>query len=90
MILDVVWQPPRAERELHGRVLEHYIHRDRANERGDALDFETEPGARELFAANGAYWVDEYHFDGLRLDATQAIHDASKEHVVAELVRRPR
>ena len=32
---------------------------------------------REFFVANAAYWIDEFHFDGLRLDATQAIFDAS-------------
>lgn len=90
VILDVVYNHLGPSGNYTGEFSEHYIHRDKANEWGDALDFETEPGARELFAANGAYWVDEYHFDGLRLDATQAIHDASKEHVVAELVRRAR
>ena len=27
---------------------------------------------RQHVAANAAYWIDEYHLDGLRLDATQA------------------
>ncbi len=29
---------------------------------------------REFFIANAAYWIDEFHFDGLRLDATQSIY----------------
>ena len=32
---------------------------------------------REFFLANAGYWIDEFHLDGLRLDATQSIHDAS-------------
>ena len=32
---------------------------------------------REFFIANAGYWVDEFHIDGLRLDATQQIFDAS-------------
>ena len=32
---------------------------------------------REFFVANAGYWIDEFHFDGLRLDATQDIHDES-------------
>ena len=32
---------------------------------------------REFFIANAAYWIDEFHFDGLRIDATQAIRDAA-------------
>ena len=60
------------------------------NEWGDAIDFETSKAARELFAANAAYWIDEYHFDGLRLDATQSIFDASPKHVIAEMAERCR
>ena len=30
---------------------------------------------REFFIANAGYWIDEFHLDGLRLDATQSIHD---------------
>ena len=34
-------------------------------------------GVREFFLANAGYWIDEYRFDGLRLDATDAIYDDS-------------
>ncbi len=37
---------------------------------------------REFFAGNAAYWIDEFHLDGLRLDATQSIHDSSPTHIV--------
>jgi maltooligosyltrehalose trehalohydrolase len=90
VVLDVVYNPFGPSGNYTAEFSDHYVHRERANEWGDALDFETETGARELFAANGAYWVDEFHFDGLRLDATQCIQDASEEHVVAEIVRRAR
>ncbi len=53
---------------------------------GDALDY-AQPGVREFFVANAGYWIDEFHFDGLRLDAIQAIHDLD---FVGELVRRAR
>src|SRR6202012_3579498 len=36
------------------------------------------------------YWVDEFHADGLRLDATQAMYDDSPEHVIAVLAKRAR
>ena len=45
---------------------------------------------REYFAANAGYWVDEFHVDGLRLDATQNIYDASPVHVLAEIATRVR
>ena len=38
---------------------------------------------RELVRENVAHWIDEYHLDGLRLDATQAISDGSPRHILA-------
>ena len=34
-----------------------------------------------------AHWITEYHFDGLRLDATQSIHDNGSHgvHILAEI-----
>jgi maltooligosyltrehalose trehalohydrolase len=40
--------------------------------------------------ANAGYWIDEFHLDGLRLDAVQAIYDDSPEYVVAAIARRAR
>jgi maltooligosyltrehalose trehalohydrolase len=40
---------------------------------------------REFFRHNALYWVGEYHFDGLRLDAVHAIHDNSQRHIVCEI-----
>ncbi|MEW6440934.1 MAG: malto-oligosyltrehalose trehalohydrolase [bacterium] len=45
---------------------------------------------RELFVANAGYWIEEYHLDGLRLDATQSLHDQSPEHILAALTRKAR
>ncbi|MBV9110996.1 MAG: DUF3459 domain-containing protein, partial [Gemmatimonadetes bacterium] len=45
---------------------------------------------REFYVQNAAYWIREFHLDGLRLDATQNIYDRSDEHVIAELARAPR
>ena len=59
---------------------------------GNLFNFDG-PGSavvREFISANAAYWVEEYHFDGLRLDATQAINDTSPEHIVSELSRAAR
>jgi maltooligosyltrehalose trehalohydrolase len=40
---------------------------------------------REHFVRNAGYWIEEFHLDGLRLDATQCIYDASPSHVIAEI-----
>ena len=63
-----------------------------ANEWGDPLNFDGPDAApvREFFVENAGYWIDEFHLDGLRLDATQSIHDASAEHIIAAVGRRAR
>ncbi len=69
-----------------------YFRSARATEWGEAIDFDGphSAGVREYFVANAGYWIDEYHLDGLRLDATQTIHDTSAEHVLAAIARRAR
>jgi maltooligosyltrehalose trehalohydrolase len=65
---------------------------DRGCEWGDAINFDG-PGSgpvREFFVANAGYWIDEFHLDGLRLDATQQIFDGSPEHILVGIGRRVR
>jgi maltooligosyltrehalose trehalohydrolase len=59
------------------------------NEWGDAINFDGQAAGpvREYFISNARYWIDEFHFDGLRLDATQQIFDSSPTHVIAEITR---
>jgi maltooligosyltrehalose trehalohydrolase len=62
------------------------------NEWGESINFDgddAEP-VRELFVCNAGYWIDEFHLDGLRLDATQSIHDRSEEHVLQAIAARAR
>ncbi|MBS1118146.1 MAG: maltooligosyl trehalose hydrolase [Deltaproteobacteria bacterium] len=69
-----------------------YYKSDQATAWGEALDFDGPYSApvREYFVTNAGYWIDEFHLDGLRLDATQAIHDRSPEHVVRAIATRAR
>ena len=62
------------------------------NEWGKAINFDGPDAApvREFFLANAGYWIDEFHFDGLRLDATQQIFDASSDHILAAIERQVR
>ncbi len=62
------------------------------NEWGSSINFDGDnsAGVREFFAKNAAYWIDEYHFDGLRLDATQALYDSSDEHIMSAIAREAR
>src|SRR4051812_979465 len=59
---------------------------------GAAINFDG-PGSsavREFFIHNALYWIEEYRFDGLRLDAVHAISDDSQVHVLQELSERVR
>jgi len=54
---------------------------------GLAINFD-EPGSevvRAFAVHNALYWLEEFHLDGLRLDAVHAIVDDSAVHVLTEL-----
>jgi len=51
---------------------------------GAAINF-AEPMVRQYFIQNVRYWLEEYHFDGLRFDAVHAIHDDSPRHILDEI-----
>jgi maltooligosyltrehalose trehalohydrolase len=59
---------------------------------GAAVNYDgKESGAvRELVIHNALYWLEEFHFDGLRLDAVHAIIDDSPTHLLQELSERVR
>ena len=54
---------------------------------GDAinLDGPGSDGVRRFILENALHWLHEYHVDGLRLDATHALHDDSAVHLLQEL-----
>ena len=65
---------------------------ERRSEWGPGFNFDgpdSEP-VRELVTTNAAYWIDEFHLDGLRIDATQQIFDRSPDHVLAAIARAAR
>ncbi|MDG3005615.1 malto-oligosyltrehalose trehalohydrolase [Paludisphaera mucosa] len=89
VILDVVYNHFGPDGTYHTTFSEDYLHHERASGWGASINFDSAP-TREFFIANAGYWIDEFHLDGLRLDATQAIHDDSKDHVIAAMTRRAR
>jgi maltooligosyltrehalose trehalohydrolase len=58
--------------------------------RGFNLDGTDSAHVRRFMRANVRHWLDEYHFDGLRFDATHAIVDRSPTHIVDELTQYSR
>ncbi len=65
---------------------------ERGTDWGEAIDFDGVHSGpvREYFIANAGYWIEEFHLDGLRIDATQSIHDRSPEHVLGAIAKRAR
>ncbi len=51
---------------------------------GAAINFANDV-VRQYFVHNALYWLEEYHFDGLRFDAVHAIHDDSPRHILYEI-----
>jgi maltooligosyltrehalose trehalohydrolase len=92
VILDVVYNHIGPE----GNVLPHFspeYFTDRySTDWGEAINYEDAHAGpvREYFLANAGYWVEEFHFDGLRIDATQNIYDTSSDHILAAITRRVR
>lgn len=92
VVLDVVYNHVGPDGNYLRAYSDDYFTDRYDNEWGDAINFDG-PDAREVrefFVRNACYWVAEFHLDGLRLDATQQIFDASPVHVLAELSRRTR
>jgi maltooligosyltrehalose trehalohydrolase len=92
VILDVVYNHLGPDGNYLAQFSEHYFTERQKTEWGAALNFDGKHSAavREFFLSNARHWVEEYHFDGLRLDATQSIKDDSPEHFLAALTREVR
>ena len=90
VVLDVVYNHLGPDGNYLTQYSKDYFTDRYDNEWGDPLNFDgpnSEP-VREYFISNAGYWIDEYHFDGLRLDATQSMPDSSYEHILAAISRR--
>ncbi len=59
---------------------------------GAAINFDGPDSrvVRDFFIHNALYWLEEYRFDGLRIDAVHAMKDDSERHFVTELAQAMR
>lgn len=86
VLLDVVYNHFGPDGNLLPRYAPAFFRRDRDTAWGPAIDFSC-PQAGAFFLENALYWLDEYRFDGLRIDAAHAIGD---DAWLAGLARRVR
>lgn len=92
VILDVVYNHLGPDGNYLSRWSDDYFSERHHTEWGAAIAFDG-PRAhdvREYFTSNASYWIDEFHFDGLRLDATQSLFDSSEDHILSAIGRRVR
>jgi maltooligosyltrehalose trehalohydrolase len=89
VILDVVFNHFGPDGNYLGKFSNDYVSTRYECEWGDALNFDgpNSDAVRDYVLANAAYWIKEFHLDGLRIDATQQIFDSSPEHIIAAIVR---
>ena len=92
VILDVVYNHLGPTGNYLGQYSDDYFSSRHRTDWGDGINFDGENSGpvREFFSSNAGYWIDEFHFDGLRLDAVHAIVDDSAEHIVNAVARRVR
>lgn len=92
VILDVVYNHlgPDGNYMLH--YVPEFLSTRHRTDWGACPDFDG-PGARiarPFVLQNVAYWIREFRFDGLRIDASQDVKDTSRPHILAEIVRTAR
>jgi maltooligosyltrehalose trehalohydrolase len=95
VILDVVYNHLGPDGNFLKPFAPAYFTDKYKTEWGEAINFDGPDSGpvREYFTANAGYWIDEFHLDGLRLDATQAIFDVTpgpSRHVLTDVGRRVR
>lgn len=89
VILDVVYNHVGPE----GNYLNefgYYRSKKHATPWGDALNFDGSGNqmVREFVISNVLFWIEEYHFDGMRLDAIHYMFDDSELSIVEEIRTR--
>jgi malto-oligosyltrehalose trehalohydrolase len=57
---------------------------------GKAVNYDGQESrpVRDFVLHNALYWIEEFQFDGLRLDAVHAIIDESRSHILEELAEK--
>jgi maltooligosyltrehalose trehalohydrolase len=88
VILDVVYNHQGPEGNYLGMFGPYFTNKYRTGW-GEAINFDDaySDGVRNFYWQNALMWLDEFHLDGLRLDAVHAIWDNGAKHFMQELSR---
>ncbi len=92
VILDVVYNHFGPDGNYLKQFSEDYFTSRYKTDWGEAINYDGRNSGpvREFVVANARYWIEEFHLDGLRLDATQNIYDESERHILADIATAAR
>jgi len=92
VILDVVYNHMGPDGNYLAKFSDDYFSRTHKSEWGDTPNYDGPScqQVRDFVLANVAYWIEEYHFDGMRIDATQGLFDSGPVHILEEIARQMR
>jgi maltooligosyltrehalose trehalohydrolase len=87
VILDVVYNHFGPSGNYLGAFSPYFVSKRHPTDWGEAINYDGEQAehVRSFAISNAAYWIDEFHLDGLRLDATQSIYDDSPRHLLSDM-----
>lgn len=88
VILDVVFNHFGPDGNYLRAYSPSYFSTHHATPWGDGFNFDGEGRevVRQFFTDNPIYWMEDFHVDGFRFDATHEIKDDSTPHILAEMV----
>ncbi len=84
VFLDVIYNHFGPDGNYLHAYASKFFHDDRHTPWGAAIDY-SESHVRQFFVQNAVYWLDQFRFDGLRLDAVDHIHDESEPDLLTEI-----
>jgi len=87
VFLDVVYNHFGPEGNYLHHYAKNFFTKNHHTPWGAAFNFDGKHNdwVRQFFIHNALYWLEEFHFDGLRLDAVQCILDDTKPHILEQL-----
>ena len=92
VLLDVVYNHFGPEGNYLGLYAPQFFTQRHSTPWGAAINFDGRNSrpVRDFFIDNAVYWLSEFRFDGLRLDAVHHLIDDSPRHILAELAETVR
>jgi malto-oligosyltrehalose trehalohydrolase len=92
VLLDVVYNHFGPEGAYYGAIAPQFFTERHHTPWGAAINMDGggSTTVRDFFIHNALYWLEEFHLDGLRLDAVHAIRDNTPRHFLTELAERVR